>query len=36
MFNMVKIVNQFDQKIRPVYYDDGVFQILRDIFLQNV
>ena len=36
MFNMVKIVNQFDQKILPVYCDDGVFQILRDIFLQNV
>ena len=32
MLNMVKIANQFDQEILPVYFDEGVFLTLIDIF----
>ena len=35
MLNMVKIANHLDQKILPVYCDEGVFRILIDIHLQK-
>ena len=35
MLNMVKIANQLDQKILPVYCYEGVFRILIDNYLQR-
>ena len=35
MLNMVQIANQLDQKILPVYCDEGVLRILIDIYLQR-
>ena len=32
---MVKIANQLDKKILPVYSDEAVFRILIDIYLQR-
>ena len=35
MLNMTKFASQLDQKILPVYCDEGVFRIVIDIYLQR-
>ena len=35
MLNMTKLTSQLDQKILPVYCDEGVFRIVIDIYFQR-
>ena len=35
MLNITKLVSKLDQKIPPVYCDEGVFRIVIDIYLQR-